>query len=98
MNKKKIIRFRCTPLEKALIEKKAETSGRSVSEFVRDVSLSKQITYKLTDEELKILKVLHEFRSNFNRISNLIRRKDSQLLEEIKSTNTKISNALDKFQ
>jgi hypothetical protein len=79
MVKKELIKFRCTGLEKAIIEKKADNSGRSVSSFCRSSALGQKIGYKLTDEELEAYRTLATYHKNFTAISNLLKKKDSNL-------------------
>ena len=85
MNKKSEIKFRCTPLEKAIISKKASHSGMSVSSYCRNSSLDQKIHYKLSDEELSVYQMLFEYRTNFIRISNILKKKDSNFYKEVKS-------------
>lgn len=90
------IKFRCTPFEKATIEVKAQNAGLKVAEFARATALEKKITYKLTDEELEAYKTLTEFKSNFNRIGNLIK-SQSDIREEAKTLIKLLEEHLKKF-
>lgn len=98
MKKKELIIFRCTSLEKAIIEKKSVNSGQSVSSFVRSAALGQKIGYKLTDEELEIYRMLTKYHNNFVSISNLLKKKDSAFAKEIKSTADEIKNHLKKLR
>jgi len=95
--KKKRIELRVSSLEKAIIEKKAESSGLSVSEFCRRSALSQKIDYKLTDEELEIYKELHSFKRYFTLISNMFKEKNPDLVKTVKTTAKQIEEHLKKF-
>lgn len=98
MKKKELIKFRCTALEKAIIEKKAEKSGQSVSSFCRASALGQKIAYKLTEEELEAYKILTQYHKNFTAISNLLKKKDSAFAKEVATTAREIKQHLQKFQ
>lgn len=80
--KKENIIFRCTGLEKAIIEKKAEHSGLSVSAYCRATALNQKIGYKLTAEEIEVYKMLVKYHNNFTAIGNLLRKKTPHLLKK----------------
>jgi len=98
MNKKEVLRFRCSPLEKAIIEKKASDSGLSASAFCRASALGQKIGYKLTDDELEIYRMLTTYHNNFTSISNLLKDKDSRFAAEVKTAAAEIKEHLKKFQ
>ncbi|WP_218972320.1 plasmid mobilization protein [Labilibaculum filiforme] len=96
--KKQKIEFRVTSLDKAIIEKKAEHSGLSVSEYIRRSALNQKIDYKLTEKELEIYKDLHRYRRNFVLISNMFKIKDPDLVRSIRQTIEEIQEHLKKLQ
>lgn len=98
MNKKEVIKFRCTPLEKAIIFKKAEHSGQSVSAYCRATALNQKVSYKLTESELNAYQTLTQFHNNFKAISNLLKKKDSNFAKEVKQTADEIKKHLNKFK
>jgi len=98
LNKSEWLKFRCTGLEKAVIEYKASTSGQSVSAYCRASALNQEIDYKLTEEELEAYKMLAKFHSNFSRITNLLNDKDSSFAKEVSDTASEIKRHLKKFQ
>jgi len=98
MKKKELIKFRCTALEKAIIEKKAEKSGQSVSSFCRSSALGQKIAYKLTDEEIEAYQILTQFHNNFASISNLLKNKDKAFAKEVATTASEVKRHLQKFQ
>ena len=95
--KKKRIELRVSNLEKAIIEKKAESSGLSVSEYCRRSALNQEIDYKLTSEELEVYKELHEYRRNFTLISNMFKVKDPDLAKTVQVTAKNIEQHLKKL-
>jgi len=95
--KKKRIELRLSSLEKAIIEKKAESSGLSVSEYCRRSALNQEIDYKLSSEELEVYKELHEYRRNFTLISNMFKEKNPDLAKAVQITAKKIEQHLKKL-
>jgi hypothetical protein len=98
MNKKEFIKFRCTALEKAIIKKKAENSGLSLSEFSRAVALQQKINSKFTAEEMAIFEMLVKYHKNFTALSNLFKAKDPSLSNETKVLADEIKIHLKKLQ
>ena len=69
--------FQVYPLEKKAIELSAEKSGLSLSDYVRKSCLGREIQPRMDGEELKLYRLLIEYRNNFSRIANLLKeRKD----------------------
>ena len=95
--KKKRIELRLSSLEKAIIEKKAENSGLSVSEYCRRSALNQKIDYKLTNEELEVYKGLHEYKRNFTLIKNMFKERNPDLVQVVQSTANKIEQHLKRF-
>ena len=98
MNKKQVLKFRCTSLEKAIIEKKAQNSGLSLSAYIRSCSLNQKINFKFTDAELEVYQSLVKFHNNFTRLSNLYKNKDPLFSQESKALAEQIKNHLKKLQ
>ena len=96
--KKEKIEFRCSSLEKAIIQKKAEKAGLKTSEFCRATTMGQRVTYRLTEEELAIYKMLVVYGNSFTRIANLLRDKDSKFAKEIRQTADEIKKHLKKLQ
>lgn len=95
--KKEILKFRCTSLEKAIIKKKAENCGLSMSEFVRASSLNQKISSKFTDEEFDIYSTLLIYHKNFTALSNLFKAKDPSLSNEVRVLANEIKSILKKI-
>lgn len=98
MNKKEIIKLRVTPLEKAIIQKKSENSGLSMSAYCRNTSLGRKIGYCLTEEELEVYRDLSKFRADFIRLANFFRTKNPELEQEIQNTSKLLKEHLNKFR
>ena len=71
-----IIKFRVSKIEHAVITKKAEEAGISVSELLRGLAFNYKFSPRFTPEELEIYKTLSKFSNNFTRISNLFKNGD----------------------
>lgn len=98
MNKKSLLKFRCSALEKAIIEKKAEKSGLSVSAYLRSAALEQKVNYRFTDEELEVYQMLLKYHKNFSSLSNLFKAKDPSLSNLTKELTFEIKNHLKKLQ
>lgn len=91
------ISVRMTPMERMLIESRAKKSGRSMSQFMVESAMGKEIKL-LTEEEKKAYLDLAKYHSNFSRISSLFRQGGSiseelrQVIAEIKKTLEIIQN------
>lgn len=77
------INLRLKLSEKKIIERKAAQAGCSMSEFIRNTALDYTLSYKLTDEEIKVYKLLNKYSSNFINISNLFKKGDYTGVKEI---------------
>ena len=82
-----IIKFRVSKIEHAVITKKAEEAGISVSELLRGLAFNYKFSPRFTNEELEIYKTLCKFSNNFTRISNLFKNGDVEGMK-IKTLNT----------
>ena len=96
--KKQRLEMRISSLEKEILKKKAAHAGLSVADYCRRAALNQKVTYKLTAEELEVYKELHRFRSNFVNLSNLIKRNDPALSDEMKAAAVAVTNHLKKLQ
>lgn len=98
MNRKNFIKFRCTNLEKAIIKKKADNCGLSLSEFTRSTALQQKVSYKFTDEEMEIYQMLLKYHKNFTDISNLHKIRDPSVSNLTKELALEIKDILKKLQ
>jgi len=93
------INLRLKLSEKKIIERKAAQAGCSMSEFIRNTALDYTLSYKLTDEEIKVYKLLNKYSSNFINISNLFKKGDNTGVKEISvETAKQIQQHLKKLQ
>lgn len=96
-NKTSQISVRMTPMERMFIENRAKKSGRSMSQFMVESSLGKEMKI-LSEEEKKAYLDLAKYHTNFNRIASLFRQGGSiteelhQVIAEIKKTLEIIQN------
>lgn len=88
-NRTSQISVRMTPMERMLIESRAKSSGYSMSQFMVESSLGKELKL-LSEEEKTAYKNLATYHTHFSRISTLVRhnqdisRELNQVLREIK--------------
>lgn len=97
MEKNERIHIRVSMLDKRIIENKARQAGLSVSEFLCRCALGRKVSYKLTTEELGFYRMLTKYHNNFQRISNLVKAKDTGLLENINHVVSLLKVELKKF-
>lgn len=86
INKTEIIKLRCSKTEKKIIQTLAKKCGMTLSEYCRKQAKNGEVLAipKLNKEEIEYLHLLKTYGANFNRLSNLIRGKDSTLVDEIR--------------
>lgn len=86
-----------TPMERMLIESKAKSSGYTMSQFLVQSAIGKEMKI-LSEEQKKAYLDLAKYHTNFNRISSLFRQGGSisdelqQVIAEIKKTLDIIQN------
>ncbi len=97
--KNKILKFRVSNLEQKIIQKKAENTGLSLSEFMRRISLDAELKSRLTEQEIECYQTLSKFADNFRRISNLFKLGDvTGMKQETLETSRLIKQHLEKFK
>jgi len=76
-NKTCLLRVRCSEEEKARIQKRAERTGKKLSEFCREALLTGEIVAvpQLGEHEREAIRVLQRVSYFFSHISNLIKTK-----------------------
>lgn len=86
MNKTEHIILRCTVGEKKFIRQLATKCGLTISEYCRGQALHGEVKAlpPLSQDEIDYFHLLKTYCTHFNRISNLIRKKEPGLVEEIK--------------
>ena len=90
------IEFRVSYFERLGIEMNAKKAGLSVSEYVRDCALSRQILARRTPQELEAYLNLANFKTNFSRIANLVNAgEEPRLKAEIHDLIQKLNKALE---
>jgi len=91
------IKFRVTPLEKKVLEKKASAAGLNTAEFCRSAAMGKEIGYRLTNEEIEAYKLLQRYHKNFVAISNMFKKRDARLAADCQEVAQEIREHLKKF-
>ena len=82
MKKIKKIEFRVTLTEHLIIKNRADKTGCTMSEFLRNTALEYPLSYKLSPDEIEVYKQLNKFSDNFRRISNLFKFGDVTRVKE----------------
>lgn len=80
VNKTTVISVRMTPMERNLIESRAKNSGYSLSRYMVEMAIGREVK-NLSVEEKKGYADLANFYTYFSRLSNLIRKKESMTYE-----------------
>ncbi|KGN85585.1 plasmid mobilization protein [Porphyromonas gulae] len=78
-NKTQILRIRCSEEEQRKIRRRAEQSGKKLSEFCREMLLTGEVIAipKLEANEQEAVRILQRISHFFTHISNLIKTKDA---------------------
>lgn len=78
-NKTCLLRVRCSEEEQRKIQKRAEQSGKKLSEFSREMLLTGEVIAipKLEANEQEAVRILQRLSHFFTHISNLIKTKDA---------------------
>jgi len=91
-NKTSQISVRMTPMERMFIEGRAKKTGMSLSQYMVESSLGKEMKL-LSEEEKKAYLDLSKYHTNFNRISSLMRQGGS-ITDELKEVIAEIKKTL----
>jgi hypothetical protein len=77
MSKNHRIEVRLSEIDKSILQKKAEETGISLSQYVLSCALKLEIKNRLTADEIECYKTLSKYADNFRRISNLFKLGDT---------------------
>lgn len=80
VNKTTVISVRMTPMERNLIESRAKNSGYSLSRYMVEMAIGREVK-NLSAEEKKGYVDLANFYTYFSQLGNLIRKKESMTYE-----------------
>lgn len=98
IKRKRKIECRVSNTELLILKKKAERAGITLSEYIRGTALNYELAYKLSEDEIKIYKLLTELKSNFQRIANYMKYKATdELPRAIMETIELVNKHLQKF-
>ena len=64
-----ILSFKCTVLERHIINGKAMTAGVTLGEYIRNTAISGNITARLTPEDVKLIRSLSGMANNLNQLA-----------------------------
>ncbi|MGS2761824.1 mobilization protein MbpA [Sinomicrobium sp. M5D2P9] len=97
-NKSTYIKFRCSQFEKKLLRIKAKRAGLSISAYCRKAVMEDRIVERLTEEQLEAYKMLVQYHNNFKRISNMFRKRNPKLADEVLQLAQEIKTHLYNFK
>ena len=66
-----ILSFKCTVLERHIINGKAMTAGVTLGEYIRNTAINGNITARLTPEDVKLIRSLSGMANNLNQLTRL---------------------------
>lgn len=84
--------------EKKLLKIKAKKAGISLSEFCRRAAFEDRIIERLTEEQIRIYKMLIKYENNFKLIGNMFRKRNPKLANEVIKLSQEIRIHLFKFK
>ncbi len=96
--KREYIQLRCSIYEKKLLKNRAAKAGISLSEYLRSTAFQKNIVERITQEQLECYQQLIQYKNNFSRISNMFKKSNPKLAEEVKHLAEEIRNHLKNFR
>lgn len=96
--KRTYIKFRCSIYEKKLLKKRAERAGLSLSEYCRSSAFGNSVVERLTDEQRAHYKMLVKYKNNFTSISNMFKKRNPKLANEVIELAEQIRQHLNNFK
>ncbi|MDP5232055.1 MAG: hypothetical protein NWQ38_16795 [Cellulophaga sp.] len=96
--KKTYIKFRCSIYEKKLLKKRAVRAGISLSEYCRNSAFENSVIERLTSEQLAHYQMLVKYKNNFTSISNMFKKHNPKLANEVIQLAEEIRNHLYNFK
>lgn len=96
--KREFIQFRCSLYEKKMLKIKSKKAGLSLSEYCRSSAFGNSIIERLTPEQLKHYALLVEYKNNFTRISNMFKKRNPRLAQEVEQLAEQIRTHLYNFR
>ncbi|MGV4439777.1 DUF1778 domain-containing protein [Ornithobacterium rhinotracheale] len=96
MNKTSQISVRMTPVERTIIERRAERAGITMSRFLVRSAMGQKINV-MDSEQRELYQVLANYIGNFNRLSNLIRVRHPEILREIEYLVSTLTQEIEKI-
>lgn len=91
--------IRISDIEKTELKKRANSCGLSLSSYLIKAGLNKPLPKKISDKELEVYSTLMRFKTNFSRISNIIKSMNQrELLLEISNIVNGLNQELKKIK
>lgn len=95
VNREEVIKLRVTAFEKYALQAKANSTGLSLSDYLRKCGLGRELPTLPTAEEVQAYIQLKKLETNFQRISNMYKNRDEiELKTEIQNVIELIKNHL----
>lgn len=95
--KREFVQFRCSIYEKKILKLKAKRAGLSLSEYCRSSAFGHNIIERLPPKQLEHYSMLVKYKNNFKRISNMFKKRNPRLSEEVEQLANEIRNHLYNF-
>ncbi|WP_436417574.1 hypothetical protein KCV26_15610 [Petrimonas sulfuriphila] len=98
-NKSSELKIRCTPEEKKRIASRAESVGKTLSEFAREMLLKGKVVAppKFTELQEYGIKMLYDYAKKFTYIGNYLQSRDGRLYTEIEVLISEIKAVIKQF-
>ena len=96
--KRTYIKFRCSIYEKKLLKKRAQRAGISLSEYCRSSAFGNSVIERLTKEQMAHYKMLVKYKNNFTSISNMFKKRNPRLADEVAKLAEEIRKHLYNFR
>jgi hypothetical protein len=96
--KREYIQIRCSIYEKKLLKKRAARAGISLSEYLRATAFKINMVERITQEQLECYQSLVQYKNNFSRISNMFKRSNPKLANEVEDLAEEIRSHLKNFK
>ena len=96
--KREYIQVRCSIYEKKLLQRRAARAGISLSEYIRATAFDKNIVERITPEQLETYQMMVQYKNNFTRIGNMLKKRDPKLAREVEDLAREIRTHLKNFK
>ncbi len=93
------LKIRCTRSEKKRITERAKSSGKTISEFTREMLLKGKVVAapQFTEMQQIGIKLLYQYANKFTYIGNYLKSRDSKLYTETQLLVKEIKEVIEQF-